>query len=177
MRRKAATLVLAVLGLCLLAGPALALAPPPEGDKKTDSEKLDEISRQLKTLADNVNDIKNQLGDMSLSTNRTIADLKSRIDALEQRLGRIESQAGGVRRAMAPPVVGTIRLMNRSAFPATINVNGQPYTVAPGQTRDLAGVAAGAFTYSVEANGFGMIQPPVSRILGADRTFTIYVNP
>jgi uncharacterized coiled-coil protein SlyX len=177
MKRKMIAWVLAAV--CVLSFSTLGwAAAPPEGDQNTaDSAKLDKITEQLKTLQQSLQTIRNQITDLSLSSNRAVADLKARMDSLERQMNTFEERMNNMRRSFAPPETGTIRLVNRSLVPATIFINGAPHRLEAGESRDLQNQAAGVFTYSVHAEGFGVIQSQVNRTLLTDRVFTIYINP
>ncbi len=116
-------------------------------------------------------------GRRSLSYTPT-QDLRS----LEERLAALEARLRGDERRFsftpeAPRRAGALRLENRSAYGATVRVNGIPYAVPAFETRLVQNVPTGSFNYEVEANGFGVIQPTVSRTLNPGETFIVYVNP
>jgi len=101
---------------------------------------------------------------------------------LEERLAALEARLRGDERRFsftpeAPRRTGSLRLENRSAYDATVRVNGIPYVVPAFDTRLVRNVPTGSFNYEVMANGFGVIQPPVNRTLSPGETFIVYVNP
>ena len=67
---------------------------------------------------------------------------------------------------------GSIVLLNTYPADVTIVVDGEGYTLAPGERRVLAGRPAGAFTYEVVG-----VQPPVQRTLASGGAFPIHVHP
>jgi hypothetical protein len=101
---------------------------------------------------------------------------------LEERLAALEARLSGDERRFsftpeAPRRTGTLRLENRSPYGATVTVNGIPYPVPAFETRLVQNVPAGALTYEVAADGFGVIRPPVTRTLNAGATLPLYINP
>jgi len=107
------------------------------------------------------------------------------IDALKEQIARLDKSLDDLHSARPPATrisayppsgtvagTGTIRLANTYPAEVTIIVNGERYTLAPGETRVLAGRPAGTFTYEVMG-----VQPTVKRTLVADGTFPILVHP
>jgi hypothetical protein len=101
-----------------------------------------------------------------------LVDMKLRIAALEQRADTI--QKAQVRTSFAPPQTGTIRLENRLGMAATILINDVPYRLQPFQNMSLPTQPAGTFTYEVLVDGFGSLQPRVSRSLLPNQVYTIF---
>ena len=103
--------------------------------------------------------------------------------ALEERLAALEARLNGDERRFsftpeAPPRrTGTLRLENRTASEATFTVNGNPYVVPAFETRLVRNVPAGAFTYEVSVNGFGVVRPASTGTVSAGATRVLYVNP
>jgi len=83
-------------------------------------------------------------------------------------------QKAQVRTSFAPPVTGTIRLENRLGMAATVLINDVPYRLQPFQTLSIPTQPAGAFTYEVLVDGFGSLQPRVSRTLLPNQVYTIF---
>jgi TolA-binding protein len=104
-----------------------------------------------------------------------LRDLDERLAAVERRLGNDERRFSFT--PEAPRRAGTLRLQNRSAFDATVTVNGNPFVVPAFETRLVRNVPVGTFNYEVSAEGFGVIQPTLRRNLTAGETFIVYVNP
>jgi uncharacterized protein YlxW (UPF0749 family) len=169
-----------MLGLFTLLTAAL-LAAPAAADPEP--KKPEDIGQQLTKLQEAFQkSIETLQGDLRVYDQAMRSDLKE----LRQRVGQLEKQvkdlearldAGSTRRAFSPPVGGRIRLMNMFTLPATVRVNGTSYFLAPGQTRDIEGQPVGAFTYEVLVDGFGSVQPPTTRELRANETYTIYLYP
>ncbi len=118
-------------------------------------------------------------------TIRSFQAAKKEIDALKEEIAHLRKDLDEVRNAKPsttrisayPPAgaavsTGTIRLSNTYPANVTIVVNGEGYTLAPGETRVLAGRPAGTFTYEVVG-----VRPAVERSLVAGGTFPIQVHP
>ena len=110
-----------------------------------------------------------------LPPGQDLRSLEERVAAIEQRLSTDERRFSFT--PEAPRRTGTLRLENRSAYGATVTVNGIPYRVPAFETRLVRNVPAGAFTYEVTADGFGVIRSAVTRTLSAGATFPLYINP
>jgi hypothetical protein len=104
-----------------------------------------------------------------------VRDLEQRVAALEARLRTDDRRFSFT--PEAPRRTGTLRLENRSAFGATVRVNGNPFLVPAFETRLVQNVPAGTFNYEVSADGFGVIQPTLRRTLAPGETFIVFVNP
>jgi hypothetical protein len=104
-----------------------------------------------------------------------LRDLEERLAALEARMRTDERRFSFT--PEAPRRAGTLRLQNRSAFSATVRVNGNPFVVPAFETRLVRNVPTGTFDYEVSADGFGVIQPTLRRSLAPGETFIVYVNP
>jgi hypothetical protein len=104
-----------------------------------------------------------------------IKELRDRVGQLEKQVkelgGRLDQMATE-RKAFSPPTGGRIRLMNTFTTPMSIRVNDRVYRLEPGQTQMLDAQPVGAFTYEVLG-----VQGPVTRVLAANETYTIYVYP
>lgn len=178
MRRILRPLGLAVALLTVVP----ALAADTDG---TDKGKLDKILEEIRSSKKEMEDLRKNVELMGQAMARDVRDMQRRLDTLEQNVERLSASPPGRTRSSsyfnpanpAPEVsLATIRLLNRSATAATVVVNGQPIPMAPNSSRNL-GVPAGNFTYEVQADGFGIIQPLVSRAVAANELFTISVNP
>jgi hypothetical protein len=101
-----------------------------------------------------------------------LVEMRSRITALEQKADTL--QKAQVRTSFAPPQTGTIRLENRLGMPAMILINDVPYRLQPFQTMSLPAQPVGTFNYEVLVDGFGSLQPRVSRTLLPNQVFTIF---
>jgi len=149
----------ALLLAALVAVPSRARAQDPELRQKYDALKL-ELERQ-KRLLDNVLDVQ---------------EMRQRLATLEQRVAALEGRATQGRRSNYPPNTGTIRLENRLSVPATFIVGGEVHRVDAGKTEDLVGVPAGPFFYEVLMDGYGSLQPRVTRTLNPGYTYTIFTR-
>jgi len=109
-------------------------------------------------------------------TKADIADIRRTIAQIQKDLDGMNQRMSSERRSAYPPTQaapsGRIRLVNTFAQPVTIIVNARAYTLQPGETRQLDAVPTGAFAYEVLG-----IQPPASRTLEPNETFTITVHP
>ncbi len=109
------------------------------------------------------------------------------IDSLKEQVAQLRKTLDGLRGARpaesrtsnyGPPGdaaasgTGSIVLLNTYPADVTIVVDGEGYTLAPGERRVLAGRPAGAFTYEVVG-----VQPPVQRTLASGGAFPIHVHP
>jgi hypothetical protein len=191
-----------LFGLSVLVVAALALpsaAADPEL-KQTDSQKIDEIlrdMRDLKATAGRVQDeLKNlqtreELHHQSLSRDVNeriervrdfLGGLESRIKRLETELEALHAQATTANRvanypsagsgAAAPPLTGPIRLRNTFPEQVSIVISGQSYQLMPGETQLLPAQPAGPFTYEVLG-----IQAPRTVTLAPNERFTVTVYP
>jgi hypothetical protein len=111
----------------------------------------------------------------SFPPTQDLRSLEERLAAIEQRLRSDERRFSFT--PEAPRRTGTLRLQNRSAFSATVRVNGNPFVVPAFETRLVQNVPAGTFNYEVSAEGFGVIQPTLRRTLSPGETFIVFVNP
>jgi hypothetical protein len=171
MRRLLRPLGLAVALLAAL--PALAADP-----ELSDKEKLERILTDMKSVKSDLEKLATVAVQMQATT-RDLRDLERRMEVLEQAMERLSASRVRVSSSFTPsePATGTIRIQNRFGVPATVFVNGQQYPVPAYETRRIAGVPAGNFTYEVHADGYGVIQPAVPRSLNARETFSIFINP
>lgn len=126
------------------------------------------VRRQLEELRQEIEAQKKLL-----STLTDLQEMKQRLAILEQRIAALEGGRAG-RESRFPPQTGTLRLQNRLTVPATIIVDGIPYRVDALQTRDLAGVPAGNFTFEALVDGFGSLQPRATRTLLPNQIYTIF---
>ena len=151
-RRLAALLLLSLVAVV----PPCARAQDPELRQKYDElrQKYDELKLQKQLLE--------------------LQEMRSRLATLEQRVAELEAKTSQPRVSRyLGPNTGTIRLLNQLSVPATFIVGGKPYRVQAGQTQDIA-EPAGPFFYEVLVDGFGEVQPRVTRTLRPGQLFTIY---
>lgn len=146
--------------LCVLAAPPAARA---QETTLNDIKKAIDALRDEAKAARQLQILHNELVDQQ------IRELRQRLAALEQK---VDSLPRNPRTSEFPRESGTIRLENRRGIPATFILNGVSYRLAPFETRELPTQPAGTFTYEVlmEDSHFG----PATRVLGANRIFTIW---
>jgi hypothetical protein len=147
---------------------------------------LQRIGADLTALRNDVDALRKELrteGVRGAQTTMDLADLQRRVDSLQDLVQR---QNDTLRRAFsytppatppAPATTGTIMLRNRSGYPGTFFVNDQSYLVMPGQSVEVRGVPVGTFTYEIQAEGFGVIRPRVTRTLTAGTPFYLNIDP
>jgi hypothetical protein len=154
--------LVALLIVSLVAAvPSRARADDPELRAKIDELKR-ELARQ-KLLLDGMLDLQ---------------EMRQHLAALEQRVAALEGRTTQARESRYfSPTTGTIRLENQLATPATFIVGGEPHRLAAGQILDLANVPAGPFFYEVLVDGFGAVQPRVTRTLKPGERFRIFTYP
>jgi hypothetical protein len=152
---------------------------------------LDDLRRDLEAVR---KDLKTEQV-RGASHGTEVVDLKHRLDEVQKecrqqsdamrRAGYFAPNGNGSDTAAVPPspppppppAVGTILLRNFSDVGGTFLINGQPYTVMPGQVMEVRNVPAGAFTYQIEADGYGALTGVATRALPAGGRFTLNINP
>jgi predicted nuclease with TOPRIM domain len=152
----------------------------PKGQLRTSldgiTKSLNSLDERMKTL-EPLNNASLQLAGLEES----IKKINSRIDNLQNNVAKLDSDLRSrVARSIDPDrltSIGTIRLQNRSGVPATVILNNAAYPLAAYETRLLENQRAGTFTYEVLADGYGTIQGRVARILDANYTYNIMINP
>ncbi len=167
MRNNVTRFGLTALLLAALSGPGRAEEQP-----LTESEKIEAIYRQLRTVLPQV-ELKQSIAEGELK------DLRRRVEALEAQLRtREDTTDRTIRRAFAPASTsGAIMLHNRTALPATVVLDGVSYPLSPFEMVTLPGRPVGAINYEVFVSGWGLVQPRTTRALIADRPFSVAVNP
>ena len=91
----------------------------------------------------------------------------------QETIRRFEPPPDAVRGAAAP-TTGPVTVRNQYTTNATIRINGQPYPIAPGQNLRL-NLPLGSFSYEVEVDGYGIVQPPRTETLRPNgRIITIF---
>jgi hypothetical protein len=93
-----------------------------------------------------------------------LEEVKTRLAQIERTL---ESMRTSKRVALSPPATGRIVLVNQYPEDVLFMVNGRPYRLVPNSSARLEGVAAGAFTYELISDRFG---------LRAQKTLTLSPN-
>ncbi len=160
----------------LAAAPAFAADP-----ELTEKDKIDRVLRELQAVRQEVTDLRASVAAMGQNTQRDVRELARRVEELEHLAERPGSTRTRISSSFTPSepaaATATIRLQNRYSVPATVYVNGQAYSVPPYETRRVANLPSGPFTYEVQAEGYGVIQPAVSRAVNPGETFSIFINP
>jgi len=162
------------------------------------ADKLDRAQRQVAALTKENSQLRKVLapstvseygpaGDVLTPPNQ-LQDLRKSIASARQEIANLRIDLGELRKSSASPyssayaptgpavvshqpASGHIRLINTFAEAVTVVLNdNDSYQLAPGQTR-VVDAPPGAFTYEVVG-----VQPRRTRILAADKTFTIRVH-
>jgi hypothetical protein len=176
--RTGLAVLLTAFVLCV---PAAAFEPQAIDSKKPDSEKLDDISRQLRELRKDLDQLRTLDNSLQFEALKNqVNQIQDRLSNLERRVnqGTISQSYDPTRRIMTYPTLsGTVRLHNRSGYTSTVTVNGVSYSLVPGDLRYVNGVPTGSLVYEVFADGWGMIQPRTFRNLAPGETLNININP
>jgi hypothetical protein len=188
-----------MLGLKTLLA-ALFTAAPALGSNTSgppsDTEKLDEIQKQLNGLRTAVAEVKKTLDALSaqeegkkteanLGAQKVLsrfADLEKQISDLRADVEKLRnvpppstrSSAFGPAETATPLSTGMARveMINSYGQPVSIVINNQrAYLLQPGERRLSDPIPAGTFTYEVLG-----VTPLVTRTVGADKLFTIWVH-
>jgi archaellum component FlaC len=186
----------ALLAAMLAAAPALAEDPPKNTDKpeelqkqlkglRESVDKMNEVLESMKTLP---SDMKNFRADYD----RDMQSAKREINDLREDLRRLKSDVESLRKAptglsreagfapgmtttpnLIPIPTGRVQLSNTWGAPVSVIVNGRSYPVLPGEVRFTDPVPAGTFSYEV----IGITPPNNVRTLAAGETYRINVYP
>ncbi len=158
-----------------------------EQQQKELLQKLTQVQNDIVSLKSRVDKLESNhaaVGD--------VADLQFKIDNLREEIRTLRSELGKstteARRmplgpGMPPPLDmnriearkaagGTLRLVNEYPLIQQVNVNGLPYTLAPGQSLDVT-VPPGSFNYQV----IGYHPLPREKTLAAGKVFTVVIHP
>jgi hypothetical protein len=157
----------------LTAMPALAADP-----ELSEKDKVDKILRELHAMKSSLEEVRTMSVQLQ-QTAKEVRDLQRRMEELEQAFAKLSAARTQVRNYPAEPAASsaTIRIQNRYSVPATVTINDRTIAVPAYQSRLVNDMPAGAFTYEVQAEGFGVIQPAVRRTVDPNETFTIFINP
>jgi hypothetical protein len=163
----------------LLLTPSLRAAEP--------GSELSALSKKIDDLRADIQAFGSRLTDLAVVTAKNIADIRDlqrHLDDLQAQVSRMDTAQ---RRAFSTPpengdsvrvpTTGTIVLRNRSLVGGTFYVNSRSYTVLPGGSVRLDMMPAGPFTYEITADGFGTIRPPTTRVLAANTTYYLNIDP
>ncbi len=145
---------------------------------------LDNLGKDLKTEQLRGSSNSTELAELKRRLEEVQAQCRRESDAL-RRAGYLTPNGGGSETAALPPApppppppaVGTILLRNFSDVSGTFVINGQPYSVLPGQVMEVRNVPAGSFTYQIEADGYGALTGVATRVLPAGGRYTLNINP
>jgi hypothetical protein len=155
-----------------------AMAADPELNEK---QKLDRILVEIQNMKKELEDVKTLTVQVQ-NTTKEVRELQRRMENLESSIERLSATRTRVSASYTPSdpaATGTavIALRNRYGVAATVYVNGQPYPVPAYSSRNIAGVPVGPFSYEVQADGYGEIQPTQNRAVSANEVFSIFINP
>lgn len=159
--------------------------------KETTEQKVQRLDRELRQLRRDLEDLRDKVTNNALrrnSASQGVRELQERLALLEQMVLRHDDlmktpitrqSAYGPGGQPAPGGAAngtaTIAVRNQYMAPATVRINGRPFTVAPGRTETIGGVPMGPFNYEVDVDGFGMVQPLRTETLRpAGHEITIY---
>ena len=150
-------------------------------------EQLDRIENKLgsiDTLKSDVGGVKKEIELMRQANTQDFEAFHKRVTELEKRLAAFESHLNQTptRVANFPPPNGTatpppashIRLLNSYPRPATVILNGLSHRLNPYEARSID-VAPGTFTSEVLVDGYGSVQPMMSKPIAANESRTIEV--
>jgi hypothetical protein len=186
------TILFTVLAAAIAATPTVAADPNPTPSDI--AAQLRAIARDLDALRRDFDAMHRDIGDIGvrgLDNATRLQELQQRVDTLQAIMYRSDSNS---RRALsysppamppasegaylpqAPPT-GTVMLRNFSAMMGTFYINGQAYSVAPGQSVEVRNVPVGPFTYEIAAEGYGVIRPATTRVLTTGSPFYLNINP
>jgi hypothetical protein len=180
------------LGLHTLLAAMFAVAQAPAAPP-SDSDKLDEIQKQLNELKKSVSTIQKSLELLQAmgtdlrnlrtesrqgveNAEKQIGDLKRELGTLRDELDKLGTRMNTTTRIAAspptePPVAtGRVEMTNTFSDEVTVAVNHRTYRLVPGERRMSDPIPAGTFTYEVLG-----ITPPRTRTLTANQVFTVNV--
>ena len=130
------------------------------------TDRLNQLSKKMETLESDVKSnslrgsrVAEELRDIRVE----LGKIRELLELLAKQQGTLRIQPGYDPRSVTPggpvPTMGTITVRNHYTAPATIAINGRTYRVEAGQTLPILGVPAGTFQYSVDVEGYGMVEP------------------
>ncbi|MHB1425863.1 MAG: hypothetical protein ACYC3I_22075 [Gemmataceae bacterium] len=155
------SLIPAILLILISPATLLQAADPELTIKKEDFQKL----------LDKVDKLQSDMTSNSLRGNHSVEELRAireelqkireLLEIMARQQGAIQRQAGFGPPSVpaAVPSTGTVTVQNVYTAPATVRLNGQTHRVDPGQTLPIFGVPLGTIQYSVEVDGFGLVEP------------------
>lgn len=150
---------------------ALAAAPAATAQETT-QQQIDRLQKDLADLRAEIDRLRVQIFNSKLAE----AETKSQLLGYEKRLARLEG-AEGRRPFYFDPAArtGTIKLVNELAVPATVVVGERSYVLPAFGEKTLDAQPAGALTYAVTADGYG-VSAPRRTTLDPSQTLTLTVT-
>jgi hypothetical protein len=140
------------------------------------------LKERLRKAEDEISRLKRQLQLLDRDSRDELNRTADRLDRIERALEKMVNQMSA-RRAFAfdPERVpargfGGIRLDNRLGVTAFVTIDGETYRVPPMGIRTLRDQPAGVITYSVRANGFGLITPSTRTDINPNETLTLTIR-
>jgi TolA-binding protein len=168
--------------------PALLLAVPftwssLRAEEKSNDQKISDLQREVSELRRDIAQLRKDLLDNATQRNADTEELR-RIRTAVERMAREQETISRYGPPALPPgapplqPTGTITVQNNYSAPATVRINGRPYVVAPGQSMPIHGVPTGTFQYSVDVDGFGMVElPRTDNLPSAGYRISIFPRP
>jgi hypothetical protein len=148
--------------------------------EETTDQKIKNLQDDVAKIRKDLESLKDEVRTSSVQGAKVAADLqdiKRLLHDMSDRQAVISRQSAYDPRSLLPgapppggpplPAAGTITVQNNYAARATVRINGRPYVVDPGQPMPIVGVPTGTFQYSVDVEGFGMVEPLRTDILPA----------
>jgi hypothetical protein len=177
-----------LLGLSTLLSATLATVPVAAADSdgpgaKDDLAKIQKQLERIQTSLDQMKEIREDLNftnkvkipSLEREMRDQIRDLKAQMVNMADEIEKLKSPGGTSRTAYyAGPSgpTGSIRLRNAYVTSVTFLINDRLYEVPSGGELTLKNQPTGEFTYEVIN-----VQPPIRRMLAANKTFEIQVYP
>jgi hypothetical protein len=156
--------------VALLVGSA-AWSRPPETDE--------DLRRDVRDLKEDLARLRRDVELDRREAAKQAQRLEERLERMTLALERLSGTGPASSRpsmAFSPArrVTGTIRLENRLGVNAQVTIDGIVYTIAPRSVRLLRDQPAGAFSYDVTADGFGVASYRSSLATNETLTVTVY---
>jgi hypothetical protein len=143
---------------------------------------LDELNKGLSVRVKAAEAILGALETRLGADERSLEDLRGQVRILREEVMRLRADLKGpeqprVAKSFDPATpTGIVRVTNNAPFRATVFLNGAAYDVPPNRYLDIVNVPAGAFTYEVALDFYGLIRPRTERVLAAAQTYPININ-
>jgi hypothetical protein len=127
---------------------------------------LEDAVRQLKRDVERLQKDVTDISVRGLGAARDLQDIKEMLRGLNASQAVVTRQSGynplSLNPAIPPvamPTTGTVFLENVYSAPASVRINDRVYRVEPNQSRAITEVPVGNFQYSVEVDGYGVVNP------------------